>query len=318
MFNASADDVSRFASRRTAAADLRKVRIEQIGLQSAQAEIDLVFDDVRARVPPFGAWAYGWTSNYIFSYELLFAAIKGAWTRLTDGDAVLPGLEDSIDRAITAQFKRRVFEAADYGRKLATARDAASDDLTAEWRRFLAAETSAWMSFAATATCEGTLAPARARMVVDLSERTARSSAEVVEPLELREADAFKLRALRPLGARVAILVLRVFEVGSLAMLPAALGLAGSPALILGSVLTVGIVWGIDYLINSVDAALHRQTFEAAVYERIGVLKKSTDDAMQNIIKADLVLLSTKYIEGLHALTKIDAPALNETKERTR
>jgi hypothetical protein len=114
------------------------------------------------------------------------------------------------------------------------------------------------------------LAAARAAMGPALG-ASAPASPMALLAAEGTDGTAVFLRSMRPMAARLGAALLRVTEAGSIIAAGGALGLAvgGLPGTVIGIAGGIGASWGLDWVLNRLDASLNRAGFEAQALEAV-------------------------------------------------
>lgn len=297
---AEKDRLEAFLTQRRAQLANESARMDRMSSNVLRVETATAFDRAQAQVPAFASWVYGWASNYVFSYELLFASAQSGMRSVRDGTPVVAGIETTVRQSVETAFQRRVLEPIQFDQALDDASREAFERGLSEWRRFLVAEAAAWDQFGRDHCIMAVVPSGSGVPLIDLKVRTADSS-ELATPDHptMEPSQQFAVRALRPLGVRALMLGLRLAEIGSLAALPAAFGFAGAPGFFAGAVLTTGAVWLVDYSINATDAALHRAEFEQELVARLAAVKEKTDETLVQSVVAGLSRMTTPYRDSL-------------------
>lgn len=293
--------LSSFLQQRLTQTNKEADRLDHMAQAIVRIETATAFDRAQAQVPAFANWVYGWASNYVFSYELLFAAATSGARSIKQGEPILANMENTVRHAVETAFQRRVLDPIQFDATLDNASREAMDEGRAEWKRFLEREARLWEQFAETHCVMLTVPAGVNRIVIDLRTPSLNAAgASAPEHPAVDPSQQFAIRALRPLGVRALMLGLRLAEIGSIAALPAALGVAGAPGFIAGAVLTTGTVWLIDYSINATDAALHRSAFEQDLITRLGAVKEKTDEALAQGVAAGFSRMMMPYRDSLN------------------
>lgn len=224
--------------------------------------VTLRFGAVRMRVPGFGAWAYDWAQSYLTSYHMMGRALSrftaSATTRvaLPSADALAHDLAEPV----RAAFRQRV--------TLPALGDGGFNRDMAHLTQSLA---EAWPGL------DARLAP-----LVALD--PALHLADAVG------AETIFLRSMRPFAARLGAVTLRVSEAGSVVAALGYLGwsTAGTPGVVIGAVGGVGLAWGVDWVINRVDAGLNRASFESQALAVIAAAEAATLAQARGLLDAAL------------------------------
>ena len=225
--------------------------------------LTLRFADARARVPEFGAWAYGWAQSYANTWRIIgHAAARMVDTVTRDSTwPAWPSLTQAMARPVEEAFLARVI------------RPAFADGAFA-------------VDMAHLAHSMGTAWPTAPELAARLR---ATLPAEPLGMLaEGADITTVQLRAARPMAMRAGGMVLQVIEAGSLIGGAGYLGwsLAGGPGAMLASAGGIGAVWAADWAINRIDTSLHRAEFEAHARRAIDAAHASTRAAGQRAIDA--------------------------------
>lgn len=234
-----------------ALADAREDRLAALGRRMLEDSVAARFGEARMRVPEFGDWAYGWAQSYLTSYRIIGRALSrlgdaAVHERIPDPEALAHDLAEPV----RAAFRDRVTEPS-FG-------DGAFRRDMAYIARTLAGQ---W--------------PSCPNLEVRLSEALALDPADRLA--EAAGAETVFLRSLRPMAARLGAVTLRVSEAGSVVGALGYLGwsAAGVPGIVAGAAGGIGLAWGVDWMINRVDAGLNRAGFEAQAQRAIGIAEAS-------------------------------------------
>lgn len=222
-----------------------------LGQRILEDSVALRFGQARVLVPQFSAWAYDWTQSYATAYNVAGRGLLQLGEAAL-GLAPLPSV-DSIAHAmavpVRVAFQDRV------------TRPSLGDG------RF-----DIDMAYLATTLAAEARDPA-------LGERLnlALRLAPTERLYEAAGSETVFLRSIRPMAARLAALLLRLSEAGSVVAVGGYLGygLVGAPGVLVGTLGGVGIAWGADWTINRVDASLHRPGFEAQAMAAVDVAEAS-------------------------------------------
>jgi len=291
-FSAAEKDLLRL---RQAALVKEGERLRLLAETAVDTTTRIEFGHMRLRVSAYADWAYGWTSSYVASYQIVYRAIQGAWRHITSDQpgSVLTAMTNEAAEVVRARF-----------REIVVRPERTQVTLEREWRQtrdLIDSELSrvGQAQAAALRDLPPLAAAAPAVRVVPPRE----SGLGAVLEAETPDIDSVLLRSTRPMATRVGILVLRLTEIGSVAALVGSLGLSLGPisGVAVGIVVGVGIAWGIDYLINRLDAALHRAEFEQHGLTLVAALENDTKALM-------LRDLTERIDQGLALLERELAP----------
>ncbi len=207
----------------------------------------LRFGDARMRVPAFGAWAYDWTQSYVTSYRIIGRAVAQLGSSAGQGGALPPAEALAHDLALPV---RQAFG------QIITQPSLTDGGFEADMAHL--AET-----LAAEAGEPALAAALHLALRLNPAERLS----------EAAGTETIFMRSMRPLAARLGALVLRVSEAGSVVAMGSYFGyaLVGTPGVVAGAVGGMGLAWGVDWMINRLDANLNRPAFEAQALTAIDV-----------------------------------------------
>lgn len=236
-----------------------------LGGRMLDDSLTLRFADARARVPEFGAWAYGWAQSYANTWRIIGHAAARTLDTVARDSALppFPSLSQAMARPVEHAFLTRVI------------RPAFADGAFAA-------------DMAHLAQSMGTALPAAPGLAARLH---ATLPAEPLGMLaEGADITTVQLRAARPMAMRAGGMVLQVIEAGSLIGGAGYLGwsMAGGPGVVLASAGGIGAFWAVDWAVNRIDTAMHRPEFEAHARRAIDAAQTATRAAGQRAIDAAL------------------------------
>ncbi len=231
----------------------------------------------REGVPGFGDWAYGWVQSYVTSYRILARGVVGlARASSQEGEAPLAArIAEEMAEPIRSEFRARVLRPTLGDGGFAADLAHVGGALDAAWSQALAASAARLASLppapaGAQATHRLDFAAAGAPLAPALA------ATAPADPMALLAEDGADggtvfLRSMRPMAARLGAVLVRLSEAGSIVAAGGAFGfaLAGMPGTVVGIAGGVGASWGIDWLLNRLDASLNRAAFEAQALEAI-------------------------------------------------
>lgn len=231
----------------------------------------------REAVPGFGDWAYGWVQSYVTSYRMLARGVVGLARASSQEDEgpIAARIAEDMAEPIRGEFRARVLQPTLGDGGFATDLAHVGAAMDAAWAEALAASAARMANLSpapagVTATHRLDLAAAGAALAPALA------TAAPSDPMALLATDGADggtvfLRSLRPMAARLGAVLVRLSEAGSIVAAGGAFGfaMAGVPGTVLGLAGGVGASWGIDWLLNRLDASLNRAAFEAQALEAI-------------------------------------------------
>ncbi len=225
------------------------------------------FAMAREQVPAYGAWAYDWVQSYVASYRVLWRLGVGLAGSVAEDVPVLERIAVEIAQPMREAFRERVLAPTEVDGRL-------GDDL-AHAGRVVDGAWAAALGSVAQALRSQPAVPGMAVALLDLGAAGLPMTPSLValapaDPLDLVVGDgtgppAIFLRSMRPMAARLGAVAVRASEAGSLIAAGGTFGFAlgGTAGVVVGMAGGVGVSWGIDWLINRIDAALNRTEFEA-------------------------------------------------------
>lgn len=259
-------------ARQRAALAADRERLHRMTAQAVDTAVTVEFGAMRLRAPAYAAWSYGWVQSYVTSYHIVGRGLAGAI------DHLMAGREGSLWSAVTAEAASVVRE---QFRDMVVQPETTQRALDDEWSRIAAMVDHEFAGIERRQ--ESALAALGIRLegVADRRPRPAHSTDGL--STETPDIDTALLRSARPMAARAGILVLRLTEIGSVAAIVGSLGISLGPfsGVVVGLVGGIGVVWGLDYVINAIDAALHRDELEA---HAIAVVDSLESEARQGLL----------------------------------
>lgn len=275
----AADDTSGPLARQRAVLAAERERMHRLADEAVSTATRIEFGAMRLRAPGYASWAYGWVQSYVTSYQIIGRGFAGAYRHLTTG-----GSGSTLD-AITAEATGVVRE---HFRDLVVQPERTQRSLDAEWSRVAALLDDEFARIDRQQTeflvaLMGRPLPAEASRpsrVPDIAGSLAADAPDI---------DTILVRSARPMAARAGILILRLTEVGSVAALVGSLGISFGPLTGLAvGVIGLGLVWGIDYIINGIDAALHRDELESHAVAFVDALEAETRHRLGEAFRAEI------------------------------
>ena len=275
------DDAKDLLARQRAILAAERERLHRLADEAVSTATRIEFGAMRLRAPGYASWAYGWVQSYVTSYQIIGRGFAGAYRHLVSG-----GAGSTLD-AMTAEATGVVRE---HFRDLVVQPDRTQKALDAEWSRVatLLDQEFAQIDRQQIAFLVGlkgpplpveTLRPSR---VPDIGGTLAADAPDI---------DTILMRSARPMAARAGILAIRLTEVGSVAALVGSLGISFGPLTGLAvGVVGLSLAWGIDYIINSVDAALHRDELESHAVAFVDALEAETRQRLVEAFRAEIDL----------------------------
>jgi hypothetical protein len=303
--NAPAARVQAFAEERRQALDAALMRIDDLARQSFAAGLSESFGRAYVLLPGFSDWAYSWIANYVFSYQIMFAASRAGSAGLFTGDFVSE-VKDAVGGAVGREFDARVLIPARIERDLEAALADARALVYDELERYFQRERAAWEEFASNTCPPAESGNATHRLVVaGLFVPPVHEPPTVEAGVKGDVAGVFAIRALRPFGVRVAIPTL------------AALGLGGMSGFGAGLVLSAGLVWSLDYFVNVADAAVNRPKFELALVSQVRAEELRLATEAGALLRGGLDAGTASYRDGLDRLATIPGTTRRTRSEST-
>lgn len=266
------------------------------GLRLLSDAAAMRLSEAREAVPPFADWAYGWVQSYVTSYRILGRAVTElANSALHANEQGLTArLAEEMAEPLRSEFRIRVL-----GPVLA------QDGIGADFAHVGWVVDQAWSRHIGQATARLAMLPrAPEGSAVDRRIDLAAAGAPLApllaaaSPADMKDliaeegtdSSAAFLRSVRPLAARLGLVLVRISEVGSLMAASGAFGFAlgGMAGTASGVVGGVGIAWGVDWMFNRVDAIVNRTAFEAQALEAIARAERRMVEGGDAVLRAAL------------------------------
>ena len=304
LVSAPADRVEIFAQERLQSLNKELARIETLGRDTFAASMVAPFAGVHGQLPEFAGWAYSWIGNYIFSYQVMYAAGKAGSASMLSGAAPITAAKEAVAATVGQEFDARVLVPARLREHLETALADARGLVYEELERFFRAERSAWLDFAAE-SCRASSPARNAQRVAVNGAYLPTSPTETVDTVALDHnvTRVFAVRALRPFGVRIAIPTLAAFGIG------------GTGGLGAGLVLSAGLVWSLDYAVNAIDSSMNRSKLELMLVARMQSEERRLAEEAGGELRAGLEAGNAGYRDGLVALAASPAIARRVNRE---
>ena len=230
--------------------------LRHAGHESFRLAVRDVYGDVEGRVPDYGAWVYGWLSSLWTSAEVAADAVTGMATALLDGaEPPFDRAERYVTERVRGHFENMVLRPEETNQRLRES-----------WGRAVTLTQDLGRK------ADISLPPAPPFPL----EGAAHDAADA-------QSSTILVRTVRPMGARVLSLAVRFGAAGSLGAM-AAPSIAASSAIadyVLSSAIASVAVWGVDWSVNAIDAALHREDFEADLLLSVRLQERETRDRLQ-------------------------------------
>lgn len=233
--------------------------------------------EARERVPAFGDWAYGWVQSYVTSYRVLGRVLRGLAAPAEGEKGLAARLVQEAAQPMREGFAERVLPA-DLTAGLEEDLRHAAILLEQAWRAALA---RAAAEFDATPPARGAQAVPRPDLAAaghSVANDIATAAGDLVAVAEEDPSEALGalLRSARPMAGRAGAAVLRAGESGSAIAAAGALGyaLGGLPGVLVGAAGGIGVSWTVDWGLSRLDAALHRDAFEAQALARLDAMEQ--------------------------------------------
>jgi hypothetical protein len=304
--SASTARLEAFAHERRSALDGALARVEALGREAFAAGMSAPFASAYGHLPAFAEWAYSWIGNYIFSYQVMFAAGRAGGTSVLTGGPLVPAAKEAVTAAVAREFDARVLAPARLHQSIETSLVDARTLVREELERFFRSERAAWERLAA-ASCRpaGEAAGDATRRVAVAGSFIPVDREPVAEQVTVSDevTGVFAVRAVRPFGVRLAIPTL------------AALGIGGASGFGAGLALSAGLVWSLDYVINSIDATMNRTRLELLLVSQVRAEELRLTTTMGRMLRAGLDAGTAGYRDGLVALASISGIARGTGRE---
>jgi hypothetical protein len=296
--------IEAFANERYRALDGAVVRIETLARETFAAGMSAPFANAYGQLPGFADWTYSWIGNYIFSYQILYAASRAAGAGAITGGSIAPAAKKAVAAAVTGEFEARVLMPARVAQHieiaLADARALVYDEIERAFQR----ERAAWEEFAADSCPLGAPAPAAQQIAIGgVLIPSDRDPPTAQVDLNGDVAKIFTVRALRPFVVRVSIPTL------------AALGIGGASGVGAGLVIGAGVVWSLDYVANTIDAEMNRSKLELLLVSQLRAEELRLAAEAGGLLRAGLDAGTAGYRDGLAALANVSSVARRSAHE---
>lgn len=250
------------AGQARACPDPRAAGLAALGHRMIEDSVALRFGAARMLVPSFGGWAYDWAQSYLISYHMMGRALARFGDSATTGvalpnaEALAHDLAEPVRGALRLRVTLPALGDGGFGRDMAHVTQTLAET---------------WPELAPRLAPLGALDPA----------------AHLADAVG---AETVFLRSMRPMAARLGAVTLRVSEVGSVVAALGYLGwsMAGASGGVIGAVGGVGLAWGVDWVINRVDAGLNRANFESQALVMIAAAEAATMAETRGILDAAL------------------------------
>ncbi|MBM3535680.1 MAG: hypothetical protein FJX60_21925 [Alphaproteobacteria bacterium] len=262
---AASDNASRERLRAQIATD--RARLHQFADQAVATAVAIEFGAMRLRAPAYADWAYGWVQSYVTSYQIIGRALTGALDHWVFGGpgSIMDAATNEASNVVREHFQRLVVQPELTQKALDIEWSRVTDLLNREFDAVEARQSAALVALT------GRWSVTEAQSLRPISEVDALS-------IETPDINAVLVRSARPMAARAGIIALRLTEIGSVAAIVGSLGISFGP--LTGIVVGVGgglvIAWGIDYVINLIDAELHRDELVAHMTTFVDALESET------------------------------------------
>ena len=286
--------------------------------RAIDAELAVLFGGLLSRLPAYADWVYGWIDSYIAAYRVLGGfAREQLETRGADPAGTLNAKMQAVAKE---RFEALVLAPVLQEEALDAASRRLHGLLDHTWRQSLARDEAAWEAFltgepsrsARPAPAASSPAPphacdAASLAAVDESGRRFFPGPDRITTPE--QSDLLALRFGRPFAARGAILAVRLgMGFGGAAFPAGPLALIGqvNPGVVTAVIATTAVLWCGDYLINYIDGALNRATFEAELVDR---LSRTQASERAYLARQLAVMITTAYASTLKCSPAVQAMA---------
>ncbi len=277
---AAADDRDLLARQRAFLAAERE-RMHQLAGEAVSTATAIEFGAMRMRAPGYASWAYGWVQSYVTSYQIIGRGFAGGFQHLTSGQpgSTIDAMTAEVSGVVREHFREQVVQPGRTQKALDAEWSRVAELLDQEFARVARRQDEALAALRVPSPPAAGLPRSSSVPTQDRGSLAA----------ETPDIDTILVRSARPMAARAGILVLRLTEVGSVAAIVGSLGISFGPLTGLAvGVIGIGLVWGIDYVINSIDAALHRDALESHALAFVDALEAETRQRLTTAFRAEI------------------------------
>jgi hypothetical protein len=246
------------------------------------------------RVPAYIDWVYGWVDSYVAAFKVIGRGARAcAWSQAEPSDAdtaPLAALSDAMREVARAELDRLVVEPADPDAAMRPALERVGAAMAEEWRRVVERDQARWRTLlAAHGRSARRVEPTS---VGDVAGCAAASSPTGVLALDAAALSAtaaaaqeglYAWRVTRPFATRLGALATRL-AIGGLSWTGTSVAGVGGAATAVGAATSFaaasGVVWSIDYGLNRLDGALHRDALAGQVSVALATAMRERQEAL--------------------------------------
>lgn len=280
-----AGEADAFLAGRRAALAAERERLLEIGAAAVTLASGEILTELLLRVPAYVDWVYGWIDGYVAAFKVIARGTRGWLGAGAGAGGPRPAYRDAMVEVARAELEAIVVRPVDPVARMGAALDRLDAALADEWRRVLARDRGRWLGLLAAHAQGARRAEPSAAAVAGCAPAGPTAAAPPLDGAALTLAPALAQeellvwRVTRPFAIRVAAVATRA-AVGAASLSGGGvLGFGAAPtagAAALSLAATSAAVWSLDYGLNQVDAALHRDRLAAEVS---GALARTVADA---------------------------------------
>jgi hypothetical protein len=283
----------------TREAELRQesARTAELAGAALRFHADGVLSRLMLRLPDYVDWVYGWVDSYIAAFKVIGRGTK-IWARADAGapDAKpMTALSAAMREVGRAELEQRVVRPVDPGAGIEAALAHVDAVLAAEWGRVIARDQGRWRTLVAAHGQSARQAAPTARnnvtgcdAVPTSAEKPALDIAGLSASAMAAQEQLYLWRVTRPFATRLGALATRL-AIGGASLTGTSIVGLGSPTTAGGAALsfaaTSGVVWSLDYGLNLLDDALHRDALTGQVSVALATAWQQRVDALATAVR---------------------------------